>query len=73
MVIIIVGRLSLQRANFASRIETTRTTEHDSFYTSATPVPTGFDDVSCSAFAAAPKQTGFVHISNKPLGAAYKP
>nr|MDP9167830.1 hypothetical protein [Actinomycetota bacterium] len=40
---------------------------------SATVVPTGYDDVSCSAFAAAPKQTGFVHITNKPLGAAYKP
>ena len=43
------------------------------FDISATAVPTGFDDVSCSAFAAAPKQTGFVHITNKPLGAAYKP
>ncbi len=43
------------------------------FDISATAMPTGFDDVSCSAFAAAPKQTGFVHINNKPLGAAYKP
>ncbi len=43
------------------------------FDISATAVPTGFDDVSCSAFAAAPKQTGFVHINNKPLGTAFKP
>ncbi len=43
------------------------------FDTSASAVPTGFDDVSCSAFTAAPKQTGFVHINNKPLGAAYRP
>ena len=42
------------------------------FDISATAVPTGFDDVSCSAFAAAPKQTGFVHINNKPLGTAFK-
>ena len=37
---------------------------------SAMAVPSGFDDVSCSAFAAAPKQTGFVHTANKPLGTA---
>ena len=43
------------------------------FDISATAVPTGFDDVSCHAFAAAPKQTGFVHIANKPLGTAYRP
>jgi hypothetical protein len=43
------------------------------FDISATAVPTGFDDVSCSAFTAAPKQTGFVHINNKPLGTAFKP
>ncbi len=43
------------------------------FDISATAVPTGYDDVSCSAFAAAPKQTGFVHINNKPLGTAFKP
>ncbi|MEA2666214.1 MAG: hypothetical protein QOI11_3158 [Candidatus Eremiobacteraeota bacterium] len=43
------------------------------FDISATAVPAGFDDVSCSAFAAAPKQTGFVHINNKPLGTAFKP
>lgn len=43
------------------------------FDISATAVPAGFDDVSCSAFAAAPKQTGFVHTANKPLGTAFKP
>jgi hypothetical protein len=39
----------------------------------ATAIPAGFDDVSCSAFTAAPQQTGFVHLANKPLGAAFKP
>lgn len=39
----------------------------------ASAVPTGFDDVSCSTFAAAPKQTGFMHLTNKPLGTAFKP
>jgi hypothetical protein len=43
------------------------------FDISATAVPAGFDDVSCSAFAAAPKQTGFVQFNNKPLGTAFKP
>jgi hypothetical protein len=36
-------------------------------------VPTGFDDVSCSAFAAAPVNTGFVHLTKKPFGIAFKP
>ena len=36
-------------------------------------VPTGFDDITCSAFAAAPINTGFVHVNNKPLSAAFKP
>src|SRR3984885_2933332 len=35
-------------------------------------VPPGFDDVTCSAFVAAPINTGFVHVNNKPLGAAFK-
>ena len=39
----------------------------------ATAVPPGFDDVSCAAFAAAPKQTGFIALGSKPLGVAYKP
>jgi hypothetical protein len=38
-----------------------------------TAVPAGFDDITCSAFASAPKPTGFVHVNNKPLGAAFKP
>jgi hypothetical protein len=36
-------------------------------------VPAGFDDITCSAFAAAPVNTGFVHVNNKPLSAAFKP
>jgi hypothetical protein len=36
-------------------------------------VPTGFDDITCSAFVAAPINTGFVHVNNKPLSAAFKP
>ena len=36
-------------------------------------VPTGFDDVACSAFSAAPTQTGFQHITNHPFGLAFKP
>ena len=36
-------------------------------------VPAGLDDITCSAFAAAPTNTGFQHISNKPLGLAFKP
>ncbi|HEY0428594.1 MAG TPA: hypothetical protein VGC76_12505 [Pyrinomonadaceae bacterium] len=41
------------------------------FDISATAIPSGFDDISCSAFSAAPKQTGFVHLTNKPLATAY--
>jgi hypothetical protein len=40
---------------------------------SASAVPAGFDDVTCAAFAAAPKQSGFQHTANKPLGLAFKP
>ena len=38
-------------------------------------VPAGFDDgASCSTpFPAAPINTGFVHVNNKPLSAAFKP
>jgi len=36
-------------------------------------VPTGFDDITCAGFASAPINTGFVHVNNKPLGAAFKP
>jgi hypothetical protein len=36
-------------------------------------VPAGFDDITCSAFVAAPINTGFVHVNNKPLSAAFKP
>jgi hypothetical protein len=36
-------------------------------------VPTGFDDVTCNAFTAAPTQTGFVHLNNHPFGIAFKP
>jgi hypothetical protein len=39
----------------------------------ASAVPAGFDDVTCAAFAAAPVQSGFVHVNNKPLSAAFKP
>jgi hypothetical protein len=39
----------------------------------ASAAQAGFDDVSCAAFAAAPVNTGFVHVNNKPLGAAFKP
>jgi hypothetical protein len=35
-------------------------------------VPAGFDDISCSAFAAAPINTGFVHITNHPFGVAIR-
>lgn len=51
-------------------------TSYNGFYiydTTALAVPAGYDDVSCNAFAAAPGQTGFVHTSNKPLAAAFKP
>ena len=40
---------------------------------SATAVPPGYDDVTCSSFAAAPKQTGFVHLATKPFAAAFTP
>lgn len=43
------------------------------FDISATATPAGFDDVTCSAFSAAPKQTGFTQLSLKPLGTAFKP
>jgi hypothetical protein len=43
------------------------------FDISATAVPAGVDDVSCNAFAAAPEQTGFQHVTTKPLAAAFKP
>ena len=43
------------------------------FDISATAVPGGYDDKTGAAFAAAPKQTGFIHINNKPLGTAFKP
>ena len=36
-------------------------------------VPTGFDDVTCSAFAAAPTQTGFQHQNFHPWALAFKP
>jgi hypothetical protein len=44
------------------------------FDISATGTATGVDDDSCAAETTAPpKQTGFQHISNKPLAAAFKP
>jgi hypothetical protein len=43
------------------------------FDITASAVPAGFDDVSCSAFASAPLQTAFVQLSSKPLGTAFKP
>ncbi|HEX8897401.1 MAG TPA: hypothetical protein VF751_01785, partial [Chthoniobacterales bacterium] len=36
-------------------------------------VPAGFDDVTCSAFAAAPTNTGFVHVNNHPFAVAMRP
>ena len=44
------------------------------FDISTLATPAGFDDGSgCSAFSPSAKQTGFVHINNKPLGTAFKP
>jgi hypothetical protein len=42
------------------------------FDTSNLTVAAGFDDVSCSAFAASPTNTGFVHLGKKPFGIAFK-
>jgi hypothetical protein len=48
------------------------------FDTTASAVPAGFDDRACDdtgatlAFAAAPKQTGFIQLSTTPRGAAWK-
>ncbi len=37
-------------------------------------VPPGVDDSTCQAFTTdAPTETGFVHVDNKPLAAAFKP
>ncbi len=36
-------------------------------------VPPGYDDNSGNAFAAAPKQTGFLSTTKTPLNFAYKP
>ncbi|MDT5155788.1 MAG: hypothetical protein QOH51_145, partial [Acidobacteriota bacterium] len=38
---------------------------------SSLAVPTGFNDETCAAYAAAPKQTGFVHLNKKPFGLAF--
>ncbi|MEY2558728.1 MAG: hypothetical protein QOE34_2153, partial [Verrucomicrobiota bacterium] len=35
-------------------------------------VPAGFDDITCNAFAAAPINTGFQHITNHPFGVAIR-
>jgi hypothetical protein len=35
-------------------------------------VPAGFDDITCSAFAAAPINTGFVHVNTHPFGVAVR-
>lgn len=40
---------------------------------SATATPSGYDDISCSTFSAAPKQTGFQHMTEHPWGVAFKP
>ena len=36
-------------------------------------VPAGYDDVTCSAFTAAPTQTGFQHLNYHPWALAFKP
>jgi hypothetical protein len=36
-------------------------------------VPTGQDDGTCVGYAAAPKQTAFQHLTNRPFAAAFKP
>jgi hypothetical protein len=35
--------------------------------------PAGYDDGTCAAFAAAPKQTGFLSTTKTPMSFAYKP
>jgi hypothetical protein len=43
------------------------------FDISSLVAPAGVDEINCNPLPASPKQTGFVHFTNKPLGAAFKP